>query len=208
MGAEVYEVLSLAARWLYVVLGVLVVWRSFSWLRKDRAERHRRLMQLPDAGMIGEVVVIRGSDDLPEGTTVPLPYEGTLGFSRACDLCVPCDGVARRHLDFSFQPRLGLLAYPRHGLVCLVNGREVRSAREARKTPLRHGGRLRVGEAELKIRLFAGLDAGKAEDDEGPRLFGEPVPYGEALAQRTPAPKRRIRGRRRVHATKADKGTR
>lgn len=58
MGSDVYEVISLAARYWFTFLGVLIVWRSFRWLRKDRKAKHRRLKQLPDAGMVGELVVL------------------------------------------------------------------------------------------------------------------------------------------------------
>ena len=82
MPDEIYEIISLAARYWFALLGLLIVWRSFSWLRKDRRAKHRRLRQLPDAGMIGELVVLHGSDELPEGTAIPVPREGVLGFVR------------------------------------------------------------------------------------------------------------------------------
>ena len=85
MGSDVYEVISLAARSWFTFLGVLIVWRSFRWLRKDRKAKHRRLKQLPDAGMVGELVVLDGSNELPPGTALPLPREGTLGCLRTCD---------------------------------------------------------------------------------------------------------------------------
>jgi len=40
--AKVYEVLSLAMRYFFTFLGAMIVWRSFSWLRKDRRKKHRR----------------------------------------------------------------------------------------------------------------------------------------------------------------------
>ena len=51
--AKVYEVLALAMRYFFTLMGLIIVWRSFSWLRKDRRMKHRRLKQLPDAGTIG-----------------------------------------------------------------------------------------------------------------------------------------------------------
>ena len=107
MPDEIYEIISLAARYWFALLGLLIVWRSFSWLRKDRRAKHRRLRQLPDAGMIGELVVLHGSDELPEGTAIPVPREGVLGFVRTCDVVVPVEGVARQHIDFTFQDGKG-----------------------------------------------------------------------------------------------------
>ena len=51
--AKIYEVLALAMRYFFTLLGVMIVWRAVSWLRKDRKQTHKRLKQLPDAGTIG-----------------------------------------------------------------------------------------------------------------------------------------------------------
>ena len=89
-----YEVLSLAMRYFFTFFGVMIVWRAFSWLRKDRKATHRRLRQLPDAGTIGILSVDAGSKVLPEGHVIPVPYEGVLGFLRTCDVVVPVEDVA------------------------------------------------------------------------------------------------------------------
>ena len=101
MPEDIYEVLALGLRYWFVLLGGLMVWRSFAWLRKDRRAQHRRLRRLPDAGMVGELVVRRGSGELPEGTVLPVPREGVLGYLRTCDLVVPVEGVASKHVDLS-----------------------------------------------------------------------------------------------------------
>lgn len=159
MPQDLYEVIALAMRYWFAFLGVLIVWRAFSWLRKDRRLKHRRLRQLPDAGLIGELLVLEGSAELQEGTLLPLPREGTLGFLRSCDVVVPADGVNPRHLDFSFVSGQGVRVYPRRGCSCLVDDNEVVNRRSARRFPLAHGSELTVGGAVLRLRLFAGLDA-------------------------------------------------
>ena len=93
MSSDLYEVLSLAARYLFALLGVLIVLRSFIWLMHDRAERRLRLRNLPDAGMIGELTVLAGSADLSPGTVIPVPWEGVMGSVRSCDLYIPCEGI-------------------------------------------------------------------------------------------------------------------
>ncbi|MBE5803261.1 MAG: hypothetical protein E7316_01945 [Clostridiales bacterium] len=159
MPENIYEIISLGARYWFAFLGVLIVWRAFRWLRKDRKANHRRLRQLPDAGMIGEMVVLQGSDELPEGYAIPIPREGVLGFVRSCDVVIPVNGVAARHLDFSFQPGTGLLLFPLRGAVCYVDDAEVTHRSKTKKHPMGHGSRLQVGQAVLRLRLFAGLDA-------------------------------------------------
>lgn len=164
MPQDVYSVLALASRYWFAFLGVLIVWRSFAWLRKDRRITHRRLKTLPDAGMIGELVVLQGTDDLPEDSFLPVPREGTLGYLRTCDVVVPASGVARHHLDFTFISGQGLRMNPRPGCFCMVDGELIDSRRAAAQFPMRHGSLLTVGDVILKLRLFAGLDAPYAAD--------------------------------------------
>lgn len=164
MPQDLYSIAALACRYWFAFLGVLIVWRSFSWLRKDRRLTHKRLKTLPDAGMIGELVVLQGSYDLPEDSFLPVPREGVLGCQRACDIAVPVGGVARQHLDFVFVDGHGLQVVPRHGLHCMVDGELITNRREAVQFPMRHGSLISVGDAILKLRLFAGLDAPYANE--------------------------------------------
>lgn len=180
MPEEIYEVVSLGMRYWFVFLGVMIVLRAFRWLMKDRQARHQRLRQVPDAGLIGEMAVLRGSDELPEGTMIPMPYEGTLGYVRTADVVVPVEGVARQHLDFSFQPHLGLLVYPRGKRTCAVDGAVLHGRRQARRRPMLHGSTLAVGDAVLQLRLFAGLDTMPHRDvpianEPQETLFGQEI---------------------------------
>lgn len=158
MSAEVYEVLSLAMRYVFTFLGVMIVWRSFSWLRKDRRLKHKRLRQLPDAGTIGVLVAVFDAPDLKEGTLLPVPHEGVLGSLRGCDVVVPVAGVAGKHLDFTFVDGEGLYIHPYRGCPCTVDGVELRTNRDSRHTPMQHGSLLTIGETTLRLGVFAGLD--------------------------------------------------
>lgn len=162
LDAKVYEVLSLAMRYFFTCLGVMIVWRSFSWLRKDRRQTHRRLRQLPDAGTIGILTVESASGDLHTGDIIPVPQEGVLGFSRTCDVVVPADDVATAHLDFTFVDGKGLFIYPRRGCEAVVDGTLLASRRDGDRTPMQHGSVLQVGQAVLRLGVFAGLDVGDA----------------------------------------------
>lgn len=185
MPDDLYEILSLGMRYWFLLLGALIVWRSFRWLRKDRREKHRRLRQLPDAGMIGELVVLVGSDELPEGTAIPVPREGVLGFLRTCDVVVPVPGVAGHHIDFSFQDSKGLLITPWRGQTCQVDADELTHRSRASRYPMHHGSRLFVGDAVLRLRLFAGLETSAhaafapdaPENDAPPAAAWQDTPY-------------------------------
>ena len=178
MSAEVYEVLSLGLRYWFAVLGLLIVLRSFLWLWKDHVEKHRRLRSLPDAGMIGELVVISEGGELAPGTTLPVPREGTMGDVRGCDIPIPGAGLQRLHLDFRWVNGQGLLITPCRGRYALVDGEEA-----SRKMPrlMGHGSFLQVGYATLRLRLFAGLDASyHARFQEDPLETVNPLRYGSS----------------------------
>lgn len=169
-----YEILALGARYWFVLLGVMIVLRAFLWLRKDRREKHRRLRQLPDAGTIGEMVVLEGSEELPEGEAIPVPWEGVMGFVRGCDLIVPVNGVAPKHCDVSFKNGVGLMVFPYRGCTAEVDGELVTNRRSGTEHPMHHGSILKIGEATLRLRVFMGLETDRpatmqADDDEMPQ---------------------------------------
>ncbi len=169
-----YEILALGARYWFVLLGVMIVLRAFLWLRKDRREKHRRLRQLPDAGTIGEMVVLEGSEELPEGEAIPVPWEGVMGFVRGCDLIVPVNGVAPKHCDVSFKNGIGLMVFPYRGCTAEVDGEPVTNRKSGKEHPMHHGSILKIGEATLRLRVFMGLETDRpatmqADEDEVPQ---------------------------------------
>ena len=150
-------------RYFFTLLGVMIVWRAFSWLRKDRKLKHRRLKQLPDAGTIGIFTVLEGSKYLKSGEVIPVPHEGTLGFLRTCDVVVPVDDVATLHLDFTFVDGKGLYIYPFRGCEAKVDGFPLTSRRESQRHPMLHGSVLEIGQAMLQLGVFAGLHVQEAQ---------------------------------------------
>ena len=109
--------------------------------------------------MIGEMVVLAGSSELPEGMAVPVPWEGVLGSVRSCDMVIPCPGIRKRHLRFSYESGFGLKIIPLSGCEAMVNGvlLDCRSGEKA--APMTHGSFLQIGSAVLRLRVFAGLDS-------------------------------------------------
>lgn len=154
---EIYAVLSLASRWLFVFFSLMLLLFAFSWHHSDRKERRDRLRNLPGAGTVGELVVLSGSSDLPVDTWFPVLREGVLGSLRSCDLVVPCPGVRAQHLDFSWQDGTGLLIRPRIGCEVLVDGVPVSRRGAYADAPLLHGSLLQVGDAVLRLQLFSAL---------------------------------------------------
>lgn len=158
MPASWYEILSLAMRYWFVLLGVLIVVRSFLWLWKDHCIKAKKRRSLPDAGSIGEFVVESDAPSLPCGTLLPVPAEGTLGSIRSCDIVVPAPEVLPRHLDVTFRNGSGLFLIPGRGCVCYADGHEILTRQDGAAHPLQHNSILEVGQARLRLRVFAGLD--------------------------------------------------
>lgn len=154
---EIYTVVAGAMRYIFVLLGILIVLRAFLMLRRDRRETDRLLRRLPDAGLIGEFEVLRGSEHLEEGSVLPIPAEGTLGYYRSCDLTLPCSGVHKRHLDFMLDDRLGLLIHPRGGCTVTVDGIQLNARSKPEAHPMLHNSEIEIGTAVLRLRLFAGV---------------------------------------------------
>lgn len=151
MISEGYELLSLFMRYVFIGLGILILWQAYRWMRKDSRAYKKQMRALPDAGLVGEIV------DLNSGKSQPLPREGMIGSSRACDIRIKSPGVLRRHAMFAFEEGKGLKVTPRRGAVVLMAGVELRSSAHAL-----HGTHLQLGDALLRVRLFAGLKVPQA----------------------------------------------
>ncbi|MBR6028930.1 MAG: hypothetical protein IKP40_07550 [Clostridia bacterium] len=162
MSEQLYEMLAIGLRYWFVLLGVLIVARTFLWLHKDRRDKHERIRRLPDAGMIGEMIVLRGSESLPEGSVLPLPHEGIVGSLRSADIYLPVAGVAREHLLFAFRPGKGIAVLPMYRCACECDGVSVNRKNRRFAPLLMHGSVLKAGEAVLQVSLFEGVDAGDA----------------------------------------------
>ena len=156
MPDNIYEVVSQAARYWFLFLMALIAWRSYRWLRRDRRKQKKRMRLLPDAGFVGELVVLQGNEELAAGQALPVGFEGTLGSLRGNDLCVPVNGVAKKHLWFEFDEEDGLRIEPFRRQTVSVDG-EAPVGRHG-YLQMTQGSQLTVGAAVLKLRLFAGYE--------------------------------------------------
>ena len=155
---EIYKVISQASRWLFAFFALMLLLFAFSWLYDERRKRRERFRSLPEAGNIGEMVVISGSDQLPVDTWFPVPREGILGSLRSCDLVVPCPGVHARHLAFSWQDGTGLVVKPFPGCETFVDSVPLLTAEKTDMPVMVHGSCLQVGSAVLRLQLLAALE--------------------------------------------------
>lgn len=147
MSSEAYELLAMLMRYIFVVLGAVILLRVIFQLRRDSRAHKKEMKQLPDAGLVGEVV------DLDTGKSHPLPREGLMGSGSACDIRLKRRGVRRKHALFSFVDGKGLRIKPHLGSKVEMEGVQLRSSAYAL-----HGTQVTLANAHIRIRLFAGLN--------------------------------------------------
>ena len=182
---EIYKVISQASRWLFAFFALMLLLFAISWLYDERRKRRERFRSLPEAGNIGEMVVISGSDQLPVDTWFPVPREGILGSLRSCDLVVPCPGVHTRHLSFSWQDGTGLVVKPFPGCETFVDGIPLLTAEKSDMPVMVHGSCLQVGSAVLRLQLLAALEhtnrpfavTTPSPEYPSPAAAQQPLPY-------------------------------
>lgn len=183
---DLFEILSLAARYLFLLLLLFMVLRTLAVLITGNRERKDRLRGLPGAGTVGELIVVTGNDDFPADTYLPVPREGVLGAIRSCDLVVPCSGVRKHHLDFSWEDGVGLLIRPRRGCEVMVNQLSLDAHSDPRNAPLTHGSFLTVGGAVLRLLVFAAL--APADSARTEMAFSAPAPSPAPWIPPSPVP--------------------
>lgn len=161
-------------RYFFVLIGALIVFRAFRWLQRDARAYHREMRALPDAGLVGEIVNLR------TGQAQPLPREGTIGASRECDVRVKDSGILRTHARFEFEEGKGLKIIPMHAGKVVLGGLELSAPGYAL-----HGTQLQLGDALMRVRLFAGLKVptpAAFQPDEAPDALPdeEDAPWSQA----------------------------
>lgn len=187
MGETTYELLSLGLRYWFILLIFLTLLRCYFLMRSDRRAYLQTLRQLPDAGLIGEVV------NLATGEGQPLPREGMIGASRSCDIRVP--GLRHREMEFVFRPGFGVKLIPIHRKHHVLIDSEplIKGVDYAL-----HGTVLDIRGTQLRFRLFAGLDlpmrqtpfAPEAQVTQRPFDVQEPLPIITSIPEPTPPAER------------------
>lgn len=144
-------VLSLLFGYVSAAIILLIVLLALRKYASDRALWRRVRRELPQAGAVGQLVVLCGGRRLGAGEEIRVPYEGTMGASHSCDVCIPARKVHMRSAFFWMEnDGLHMVALHRDGF--LADDVPVEPGDEA---VLRHGAVLRVGEAKLALSLYS-----------------------------------------------------
>ena len=145
------QVLSLLFGYVSAAIILLIVLLALRKYASDRALWRRVRRELPQAGAVGQLVVLDGGRRLRLGEEISVPYEGTMGASHSCDVCIPARKVHMRSAFFWMEnDGLHMVALHRDGF--LADDVPVEPGDEA---VLRHGAVLRVGEARLSLSLYS-----------------------------------------------------
>ena len=164
MAGSGYEIFALLMRYVFVALGALILLRAFLWLRKDARAYRGEIKNLPDAGLVGEMV------DIYTGSRYPLPREGVLGSGHSCDIRIRGGMLDRRALRFLFVDGKGLSVTAQGRQQVALDGQVLRGTGYAL-----HGTQLEVGGVTLRVRLFAGLNVPRRVlyDEDGMQLMAD-----------------------------------
>ena len=150
-----HQVLSIAFGYVSAALIALLVLLAARQYLSDRALMRRVKKNLPQAGAFGCFQVLSGGRRLGAGEEIAVPYEGTMGSSHSCDVCIPVRKVHMRSAFFWVEEdELHMAALHRDGF--LVDDVPVEPGDEA---VLRDGAVLRVGEAKMVFRLYGGRNS-------------------------------------------------
>ena len=145
------QVLSLLFGYVSAAIILLIVLLALRKYASDRALWRRVRRELPQAGAVGQLVVLDGGRRLRLGEEIRVPYEGTMGASHSCDVCIPARKVHMRSAFFWMEnDGLHMVALHRDGF--LADDVPVEPGDEA---VLRDGAVLRVGEARLSLSLYS-----------------------------------------------------
>lgn len=156
------QVLSLLFGYASAAMILLIALLALRKYLADRALWRRVRRDLPQAGAAGRLTVLAGGRRLGAGEALRVPYEGTMGASHSCDVCIPARRVHMRSAFFWMEnDGLHMVALHRDGF--LVDEVPVEPGDEA---VLRDGAVLRVGEAKLVLSLYT--SRGTRTLDDGP----------------------------------------
>ena len=96
-----YQVVSLLYGYLAAAAIVVIALLALRKLFSDAALLRRVKKSTPQVGAAGTLRVLSaGTRRLPAGTQICVPYEGTLGASHSCDVCIPYRRVHMRSAFF------------------------------------------------------------------------------------------------------------
>lgn len=165
-----YRVLSMLYGYLAAAAIAFVLLLSIKKLFTDAALLRRVRRNTPQVGAVGAFRVLSAtSRRLSAGTEIRVPYEGTLGASHSCDVCIPYRRVHMRSAFF-WMEKDGLHMVALHKDGFSVDDVAVEPGDEA---VLEDGAVLRVRDLKLVLRLYSAALSRMDTEDVAPYVTDE-----------------------------------
>ncbi len=111
MSNDTYELLSLAARYWFTAVALMIVFRA--WRLTITDNRRAKILRdwAPETSRIGEILIMSGEGSAKKGKRYPLMREAILGRSRNSDICLSAKSIHKQHLYFE-EREGGVLVRP------------------------------------------------------------------------------------------------
>lgn len=155
MSENLYELLALAARYLFTGLMILIVARAWriTIIDSRRAKALRRMS--PETGVCGEFLVLEGDERARRGMKYPVIREGQIGSGRKADVRIRHSSIRRRHAYFLMTEN-GLSVRAHAGAPLRQSG-----SRPVRQLLLQDGDEILIGRVRLLLVLAHTAEEGR-----------------------------------------------
>ena len=150
MNANAYEILSLAMRYVFAALILLIVLRALvvTMVDSKRTAQLRRLN--PKTGIIGEFLAIDDTGRTYRNKRYPVTLEGCIGASSRADIRIRRSGLHARHAYYQMTPS-GLYVRGHAGITLMDDDGDY-----VRERILTDGDILYIGRLQLMLVLHEG----------------------------------------------------
>lgn len=147
MNSEAYELIAQTMRYVFLLSIAIFTARVFFQEVAEKRTDARKRRQLPDAGLIGELIDLTSSD------SYSLPYEGIIANEVWADIRLK-ELKRGQKLFFSFVPHRGVLLKPlgSHRYDYALDDQPL-----SRSAYANHGSCITISGHRLMLRLFEGL---------------------------------------------------
>lgn len=174
MSSDLYALIALAARYWFVALILVLLFRG--WRMTVADNRRAKLLRewMGQTGCVGELIANPGAK---KRVSYPIPREGVLGCGRNADVRIKHRDLKRAHAHFELREG-GLLMKPIGNAQLSVGGGYTGEA-----VFLQDGDVLTVGRLKLMLVLFEASAEEEQEEDEWFEVGPDAGPAGEGAEE-------------------------
>lgn len=155
MSQELYTILSLAARYFFVFMLLIILIRAYIWLRKDNNTLKQFKKSLLSAGVVGEARIIIANSNNSIGDVLPVYREGIIGSSKNCDLRLNSEHIRKRQIYYRLDEGLGLYTEPLHNGDISINAFNI--DKNTRNAYIINGSVLKIADIAVQIFFYPGF---------------------------------------------------